>query len=81
MLSLWLVRIFTALRRGAQWVLALRLCEMMIDSVEAYLSLDPIIAGLRWLVCPMGFSWLPPRPAAAIKLHGRFSIATQWKLR
>ncbi len=54
---------------------------MMIDSVVAYLGLDPIIAGLRWLVWPMGFSWLPPRPAAAIKLHGRFPIATQWKLR
>ena len=54
---------------------------MMIDSVVAYLCLDPIIAGLRWLVWPMGFAWFLPRPAAAIKLHGRFPIATQWKLR
>ena len=33
----------------------------MIDSVLAYLGFDPIIAGLRWLVWPMGFSG----PAAA----------------
>ena len=57
------------------------LSEMMIDSVVAYLGLDPIIAGLRSVVRPMGFSWILPRPAAAIKLHGRFPIATQWKLR
>jgi len=81
MLSIRLVGILTALRRSAQWALALRLSEMMIDSVVAYLGLDPIIAGLRWLVWPMGYSWLSPRPAAAIKLNGRFSIATQWKLR
>ena len=54
---------------------------MMIDSVVPYLVLDPIIAGLRWLVWPMGFFRFPPRPAAAIKMYGRFSIATQWKLR
>ena len=54
---------------------------MIVHSVLAYLGLDPIIAGLLWLIWPMGFSWLPPRPAAAIKLHGRFPIATQWKLR
>ena len=53
----------------------------MIDSVVAYLGLDPIIAGLLSLIWPMGASWLPTRSAAAIKLYGRFPIATQWKLR
>jgi hypothetical protein len=74
------VGVFTALRRSAQWVLALRLSAMMIDSVVVYLGLNPSIAGLLLIIWPMGFSWLPPRPAAAINLNGRFPIATQWKL-
>ena len=53
---------------------------MIIDFVVAYLSLDPIIAGLLWLIWPKSFFWLLPRLVAAIKLNGRFSIATQWKL-
>jgi hypothetical protein len=53
---------------------------MMIDSVVAYLGLNPSIAGLLLIIWPMGFSWLPPRPASAINLNGRFPIATQWKL-
>jgi len=53
---------------------------MIIDCVVAYPGLNPMIAGSRWLVWPMAF-WLPQRPAAAIKLHGQFPIATQWKLR
>jgi hypothetical protein len=53
---------------------------MIVHSVRAYLGFDPIIAGLRWFVWPMG-SWFSPRPAAKVKLHGRFPIATQWKLR
>jgi hypothetical protein len=78
MLSMRLEGDLTALRRSAQWVLALRL-SAMIDSVMAYLGLDPIIAGLLSLIWPMGFSWLPPRSAAAIKLHGPFPVARQWK--
>jgi hypothetical protein len=53
---------------------------MIVHSVLSYLGFDPIIAGLRWFVWPMG-SWFPPRPAAKLKLPCRFLIATQWKLR